>query len=357
MAVQRIDETHPIPETKMKQSGIELGNISNYRGELMGFAIIFVMLFHVGLPRNDLFFGLRRMGNIGVDMFFFLSGIGLWYSWAKDSSTHTFYLKRLFRIYPTWLIVTTAYYVPDMLWSDIVRHGGHSKNFIDLIGDITINWDFWLNGELTFWYIPATMILYLFTPAYLRLIIKHPTYRWLPALMMAWCVIVQYVTPIHDTVQHLEIFWSRIPIYFLGINMGAAVKENKRIESSAIWLILIAFIGTLAACIYLEQVKHGRFPLFLERMLYIPLTISGIIILAGLLRKTSRLIRKACFFFGSISLELYLIHHHFILIYIEPFGWSYWVKFLLVTAIALPMAWLLHKLTEAAVKPIKRRIL
>ena len=52
----------------MKIKDIELENISRYRGELMGAAMLFVILFHVGLPRDDMFFGLRRMGNIGVDI-------------------------------------------------------------------------------------------------------------------------------------------------------------------------------------------------------------------------------------------------------------------------------------------------
>ena len=63
-----------------------LNNISKYRGELMGFAIIIVMLFHVSLSKTSPWFGLRRMGNLGVDIFFFLSGIGLWYSWAKQQN-------------------------------------------------------------------------------------------------------------------------------------------------------------------------------------------------------------------------------------------------------------------------------
>ena len=67
----------------MKRKGIEIADISRFRGELMGLAILFVMLFHVGLPRTDMFFGLHRIGNIGVDMFFFLSGVGLWHSWTK----------------------------------------------------------------------------------------------------------------------------------------------------------------------------------------------------------------------------------------------------------------------------------
>ena len=89
----------------MRIKDIELENISRYRGELMGIAMLFIILFHVSLPRNDLFFGLRRMGNIGVDMFLFLSGIGLWFSWIKTPSARHFFMKRYLRVYPAWLIV------------------------------------------------------------------------------------------------------------------------------------------------------------------------------------------------------------------------------------------------------------
>ncbi|MEE3391842.1 MAG: hypothetical protein VZR28_11795, partial [Candidatus Cryptobacteroides sp.] len=58
-------------------------DLSRYRAPLMGFAMIIVMLFHVPLSRSDLFYGLMRCGNNGVDMFLFLSGIGLWFSWTK----------------------------------------------------------------------------------------------------------------------------------------------------------------------------------------------------------------------------------------------------------------------------------
>ena len=75
----------------MKIKDIELANISRYRGELMGAAMLFIILFHVALPRENAFFGLRRMGNVGVDMFLFLSGIGLWFSWMKNPSAKHFF--------------------------------------------------------------------------------------------------------------------------------------------------------------------------------------------------------------------------------------------------------------------------
>lgn len=48
---------------------IELKNISRYRAEQMGAAMLFVILFHVALDRGDPFYGLRRCGNVGVDIF------------------------------------------------------------------------------------------------------------------------------------------------------------------------------------------------------------------------------------------------------------------------------------------------
>lgn len=180
----------------MKIPDIELANISRYRGELMGAAMLFIILFHVELSRWNPFFGLRRMGNIGVDIFLFLSGIGLWFSWMKHSDWRRFFHRRYLRIYPTWLIIACLYYIPRF-------HGGSFMSWIDLIGDITINWDFWFHDELTFWYIPATMMLYLFAPPYMELIRRHPVYRWLPVVMIMWCILVQWVTPMHNAVGHL----------------------------------------------------------------------------------------------------------------------------------------------------------
>ena len=147
--------------------------------------MLFVILFHVALDRGDPFYGLRRCGNVGVDIFLFLSGVGLWFSWVKTPDVLRFYRRRLLRIVPTWIVVATAFYMPDYLGAR-----RFSRSLVDLIGDITINWDFWLHDELTFWYVPAIMALYLVAPWYMRLVQSRPVYRWLPLLMVIWCVMV-----------------------------------------------------------------------------------------------------------------------------------------------------------------------
>lgn len=315
--------------------------ISQYRSQLMGLAILFVVLFHVMVPRTSPFYGLCRMGNIGVDIFLFVSGIGLWFAWEKRPQTSYFLKRRYQRIYPTWFIVATAYYLPILL-----RHELSSYRILDFVGDITINDGFWRFDELTFWYIPATLLLYLVSPFYLKLISKQPAMRWLPVLFIVWCIAVQWVTPIHNTVGHIEIFWSRVPIFFIGMSLGKTVQCDTAFTKDQRLLAIITFIVTLTLCIYLEQELHGRFPLFIERMIYIPLTISGCLLMAYMMQFVPRSLSYALVFLGGLSLEIYLLHAHFILKYLQPMFSSFFVKALLTFVCAIPVAWLLQKIVK-----------
>ena len=323
----------------MKIPDIELGNISRFRAEQMGAAMLFVILFHVALDRGDPFYGLRRCGNVGVDIFLFLSGVGLWFSWVKTPDVLRFYRRRLLRIVPTWIVVATAFYMPDYLGAR-----RFSRSLVDLRGDITINWDFWLHDELTFWYVPAIMALYLVAPWYMRLVQSRPVYRWLPLLMVIWCVMVQWVLPIHHAVGHIEIFWSRVPIFFIGINFGEMVRMRRQLPGEAVWLLLITFLMTFGTCLYLEQVRHGHFPLFVERMLYIPFTVCTVLVMNRIFRRMPQWVNSSFRFVGALSLEAYLIHIHFVLVYVQPYHLGYWLTFLVTVAITLPIAWLLQRL-------------
>ena len=257
----------------------------------------------------------------------------------KTPDVLRFYRRRLLRIVPTWIVVATAFYLSDYLGAR-----RFSRSLVDLIGDITINWDFWLHDELTFWYVPAIMALYLVAPWYMRLVQSRPVYRWLPLLMVIWCVMVQWVLPIHHAVCHIEIFWSRVPIFFIGINFGEMVRTRRQLPGEAVWLLLITFLMTFGTCLYLEQVRHGHFPLFVERMLYIPFTVCTVLVMNRIFRRMPQWVNSSFRFVGALSLEAYLIHIHFVLVYVQPYHLGYWPTFLVTVAITLPIAWLLQRL-------------
>ena len=64
--------------------------VSKYRTELMGIATLWVMLFHYGNINIPIIDNLRIIGYGGVDIFLFLSGIGL--SFSIKGGVKSFYI-------------------------------------------------------------------------------------------------------------------------------------------------------------------------------------------------------------------------------------------------------------------------
>lgn len=337
---------------------VKFEDLSKYRGELMGLAILFVILFHIGMPQSNFFYPLRRLGNIGVDMFLFVSGMGLWFSWTRSrlgkkldgngamgirQATIRFFKHRYKRIYPVWIIVASVFYIGKYVEAP---GSGYSPDIPNLIANVLFNWSFWRIDDLTFWYVPATMMLYIFAPGYMELVRERPTYRWLPVAFIILAAMVRYVPLIHNSVGHLEIFFSRIPIFFIGINAGKWVMEKRTLEKGSIWMIVIIFAMSLWLCLQLEYIGHRRFPLFLERIVYIPLTVTALLLECKLIAVMPKNINRVLTMLGTISLEIYLIHIQFVMLPLQQYKLGYCVTALLVIVISTPVAYLLHWIIE-----------
>lgn len=333
----------------MTSAPFSTGSLSRYRDRLMGVAMLMVMLFHVGGGRHDtIAYCVSRCGNIGVDMFLFLSGIGLWFSWTRQCAgpprplarrVLAFYRRRYVRVYPAWLVIACLYYIP--------RYLDGKSGLAGTVLDIAVNWCFWERDELTFWFIPSIMMLYTVAPAYMELIRRCPVWRWSPVAAMLVCVLVQYWPPLHGSVGHLEIFFSRVPVFLLGINAGSWVRESRVIDPPAQWFLLLLFILGAVACVNFESGLRGRFPLFIERMVYIPLSVSAMLLLCRLSGALPPFAGKALAFIGSISLELYLVHAEFVLPGLRALHLGYWPTAVLLVAVSSLLAWPLHKAAGA----------
>ena len=93
-----------------------LNSILANRPLLMGVAMIMVIVYHFFCwVYNPI--GPFNIGYVGVDIFLFLSGLGLSNSYKKNSITQ-FYKNRIKRIYPIYLIsVLTTYLIFKLNWS------------------------------------------------------------------------------------------------------------------------------------------------------------------------------------------------------------------------------------------------
>ena len=168
---------------------------------------------------------------------------------------------------------------------------------------------------------------------------------------------MMYVVPVHKAVGHIEIFWSRIPIFMLGINCAEAIRQKETMKGHAWWMIVGFFALSLWACVWLEQFRHGRFPLYTERMLYIVLAITTILIMAEVFSRVPerllKVVNKPIAWVGGISLEVYLLHTKFVLLPLERMHLGYWPTFALLLVISLPIAWIISKICGMVIKRIR----
>ena len=132
----------------------ELKKILKYRNTIMGIACIMIMVFHSNLPAINLVF-FKRYLYIGVDIFLFVSGIGIVQSLSKDSDIKAFYKRRFQRIIPysVPLIITLGFllflYDKDFSVIDFYNHSFLISNLVP-----TGNYFAFL------WYLPTILIYY-----------------------------------------------------------------------------------------------------------------------------------------------------------------------------------------------------
>lgn len=181
--------------------------ISKHRSSLMGFAILWVMLYH--LCGN----GFWAIGHAGVDIFFFLSGFGLTYTYFAKLETRkerfAFYKKRVFRIIPT-------YYAIIILFAII-----YQKEFSVACWQLSCL-GFWIGKPYYDWYVPSLLAFYIVFPIFIRLSNKYNIYA--AAALFIFIGLVGTIGLIWIGRGTIILFSSRVPVLFVGCIYGHMLK-------------------------------------------------------------------------------------------------------------------------------------
>ena len=155
-------------ENNQNQRNALTDPVSKYRTELMGIAIILIMLSYsnVVIPVSALSNGYNTVKSIaqgGVDIFLFLSGLGCYYSLKKHGSVLSFYVRRIVRIFPTYLLI-----VPFRIVVDVLEDGYTPLGAVRRYSLIS----FFLDGTLVTWFLAGLILLYFLFPLMYIILIK-----------------------------------------------------------------------------------------------------------------------------------------------------------------------------------------
>ncbi len=299
-----------------KKPIFNLNWISKYRNELFGLAIIAVILFHFSgdfsgainkgiigmepfLLKSELILWYHKaIASIGVEIFVFLSGMGLYYSYTKNDNTKEFYARRYKKILPPYLIVGGIFWAIKDFKIKEVGGGQYLK-------DLTFC-TFVTDHVITIWFIALLIVLYLCFPLFYHLIYKckYKKFGFATLLLLA-CgipVALYYTNP--ELYGNIEIALTRIPLFVLGCFAGRYIKEGYKISASTAVIFAIAAVFAKYCKLTLD------FKPYIERYLDSIYGLGLIIILVGFLYAFEHCKRfnKGLRFFGKYSLELYMVH-------------------------------------------------
>ena len=288
-----------------------LALVGKHRKSIMGFAALYILFFHeyqlLFNPNSAIYQfqnALKKIGFMGVDMFFLLSGIGLMYSINK-TRLRTFYYKRLRRIMFPFVCV------------GIIRAIVDKWPFESVIFNLTgIN--FYAKSMYSFlWFVPAIATFYLLFPLYNKLMNKAANKITFTAVIICvWLLVSMLCADFMNSIGRTELygFTNRIPVFIIGVLFGYLAQNKKLIVTKLGWVLIVMM--NLTGCYLAMQTNfHGWSILVPVSNCCVPnllMSVSLVFILAKLFdiisAKTAGRGAESFFgFFGMISLEFYCI--------------------------------------------------
>lgn len=287
-----------------------------------------------------------KTGNVGVDMFLFLSGICLYFSFVRNPDAYAFMKKRFARIViPVW-IVNGVYWIVQ---NEVIVHVG----WWTYLAKMTLL-DFWLTGNQSVWFVSLIAVLYLCYPLiYSFLFVPEEDglvlFRGAVLLVCAFSISLCVRTVNPDAYAMTEIALTRVPVFVFGCILGRFVYEGRRV--SWLWVIPIALSVVLLFsnnAVGLFKNPSTRFVMGVGGVGLTYLFAAFFWVIDTLSKKHRSFLLRFLSFAGGFSLELYLCHITLnqILRVLPIYQQGDFLLYALMLAVAFVCAWLVSKLTN-----------
>ena len=314
---------------------LNLNVFTQYRKELMGIATIMIIVCHI--VGNEVLLPqciskVLTLGNYGVDIFLFLSGLGLFYSLQnKPNSICSWYKKRYIRIFVPYFIATIPYC--------FIRICVGEFNILDTILSLT-TLDFWIYARGA-WFVSAIIPIYFLTP---RLSIFIDTRKnkllWVIVIISTLLLLSNIDIINHPIYDNIQFVMRRTPMFILGYYLATYIKQGKTISIYdtifiTICSIILYYLGVYSALSVPILIALGYFVNLLHNV--------------GSLDKMLK-------FMGIISLESYLMNIYLpeIIRHINfgQLGQGNYLPYTLVVVIGIPLSFIINRISSRIIKII-----
>lgn len=291
-----------------KQIKLSFNVLSKYRTLLMGLTIISIIIFHYTEDCVKNSYNLKPIivnyktyiGSCGVDIFLFLSGLGLYYSFKKNPNIKQFFKKRFSKILIPYLIISIpAWYIKDILLL--------KTSWIQYFKDVLFI-SFFESGYKWFWYILMIMICYLIFPYIFTFIDGHRNFIKMICILIVITLLGKSLQLYYPALfKNVNIALLRFPAFFLGCFIGKKSYHNNDIPKSTLLLVVLSFL--LMRYKSSMGILYSRYVLGLFGIVIITL----IAVILYLINIKAESLKEYTWFkiiewFGTHSLELYLTH-------------------------------------------------
>lgn len=283
---------------------IKLEKLSKHRRFVMGIAIMIVFYFHSEISFPEWLGAMNYLRGFfigGVDIFLFLSGMGLYFSYSKNSNLAVFYKKRVFRILPTyWSIVIVGGTIGILNGTESIKS---VLIYLSTIG-------FWFNKYVYDWDIPAQLLLYALFPMFFYVIYKTIDRKVALALLICVVFLIIY-SSIQMNGSYLLIFLVRVPNFLFGLYIGHLAKNKYELSSRSKSILLISYFVGVVLLLHLmyTTVYSERWYYGLGYYPFIFMAVPFALFIGAVGHELQRLkLYNWISFVGGLSLEVYLIH-------------------------------------------------
>lgn len=259
------------PKTLESNSSYDSVYLSALDG-IRAIALVLIFIFHnwqqswidFDIRIGDFYFplgNLQRYGFLAVEIFFVLSGFCLFYpiarhmmEGAKDFHWKDFYIKRLRRILPAYLLVILAIFVFPVLSGNMNPVVSPEQYFKNLLANLTFTQNFYTPAEGAFsstaWTLTIEVQFYLLVPLIVRFFKKHPWATCGVLCVIGWCSRFWFMTgPTYTMadklfpISYFDVFAAGMLAAYLLVYLRTHYdKEKLRIYMTAISLFCIPLI-------------------------------------------------------------------------------------------------------------------